>query len=56
MEDLSDENITQFKKLICALNNTKGGYCLFGINERKTRLVYNFLVISNQKGSINSYL
>jgi predicted HTH transcriptional regulator len=38
IEDLSDDNLLKFKQLACALNNSQGGYCLFGINERKNKI------------------
>lgn len=38
IETLSANDKEYFKKLVCALNNTESGYCLFGLNERKNRI------------------
>lgn len=42
IEDFSYENKLRFKKLICALNNSTGGYCLFGITENKNKVGLDF--------------
>jgi len=39
--DIKDENKEYFKKLICGLNNSEGGYILFGLsNDLKKRGIY----------------
>ncbi|MCX6164211.1 MAG: putative DNA binding domain-containing protein, partial [Ignavibacteriae bacterium] len=36
--DISSDNLEYFKKLICAFNNSSGGYCLFGLTKEKNKI------------------
>jgi len=38
VEDLSTENKEYFKKLICGLNNSEGGYCLVGLTKNRNKI------------------
>ena len=33
IDDASDSNIKYFKQAVCALNNTEGGFCIFGVTK-----------------------
>jgi hypothetical protein len=35
LENIKDDNKLFYQQLICAINNSNGGYCLIGIDERK---------------------
>jgi len=41
--NLSKENKEYFAKLVCALSNSDGGYCLFGVNEMKNKIGLDLL-------------
>jgi hypothetical protein len=38
IEDLSDQNLEQFKKLVCALNNSQEGYLLLGVTKEMNKV------------------
>lgn len=38
IQDFSDENQEYFRQLVCALHNSEGGYCLFGVNKNNNKI------------------
>lgn len=49
--DFSLENQLFFMKLLCALNNTEGGYCLFGLTDKKNKIG----LIIDKNNTIDNY-
>lgn len=49
--DFSVENQVFFMKLLCALNNTEGGHCLFGLTDKKNKIG----LIIDKNNTINNY-